>query len=235
MDGLFDAVGAEQQLARALGAFRPFVDARGVAFITIPDVRHPATSHTGSVGVDERSLVEYHTHFNVHDEWVLAANRRPDYRLGATYRGSELVPRQRLRQSYFWKSFLTRYGITDILTALVEAPHREGPASFITFHRHQGQRPFSAADSQVLRLLAPPLRQALRLHRRLAPALAVGATLREMVQRLDLPVLFVAADATLADCNPAATAALTDAASCLRSAGRKLQVALGGTWQSIEP
>lgn len=235
IDQLYDAVGREQQLAQALGAFRPFVDARGVAFITIPDVRHPATSHTGSVGVDEIGLVEYHTHFNVHDEWVLAANWRSDYGLGATYRGSELVPRAQLRRSYFWNGFLVRHGINDILTSLVEAPHREGPASFITFHRHSGQRPFSAADCDVLRALSPHLRQVLRLHRRLSPALALGATLRELLQRLDHPVLFLDAEARLTDCNPAATSALAGPAGWLRSVGGRLQVAVAGTWQGIAP
>ncbi len=233
IDRLYDAVGREQQLARALGAFRPFVDARGVAFLTIPDMRHPATSHTGSVGVDERSLVEYHTHFNAHDEWVLAASRRSDYVLGATYRGSELVPRRRLRQSYFWKAFLSRYGIFDILTGLVEAPHRDGPASFITFHRHQGQAPFSAADKRWLHVLLPHLRQVLRLHRRLAPALALGATLREMVQRIEQPVLFVAADGCVADCNPAATAALARPGGWLRRVDMRVELATEGNWKGI--
>ncbi len=60
IDRLYDAVGREHTLASALGAFMPFFDARGVTFLTIPDVRHPTTSHTGSVGVSEQSLLEYH-------------------------------------------------------------------------------------------------------------------------------------------------------------------------------
>lgn len=233
IDQLYDAVGLEQQLARALGAFRPFVDARGVVFLTIPDVSHPMTSHTASVGVDEVSLVEYHTHFNAHDEWVLAASRRSDYRLGATYRGSDLVPRRQLQQSYFWKAFLSRHGVSDILTGLVEASHREGPASFVTFHRHRGQAPFAAADRRQLQVLLPHLRQVLRLHRRLAPALALGATLRELMQRMELPVLFVAADAQVADCNPAATAALTRPGGWMRRVGGRLELATEGHWKGI--
>ncbi len=230
IDQLYDAVGQEQPLARALGTFRPFVNARGVVFLTIPDVRHPMTSHTASVGVDERSLVDYHTHFNAHDEWVRAASQRSDYKLGATYRGSDLVPRQQLRQSYFWRSFLSQHGVFDILTGLVEAPHREGPASFVTFHRHRGQAPFAVADRLRLQALLPHLRQVLRLHRRVAPALALGATLRELVQRMEQPVLFLAADARVTDCNRAATAALARPGGWLRCVGERLELSAEGRW-----
>ena len=156
---MYDAVGREHQLAAALGAFMPFFDARGVAFVTIPDMRYPTTSHTGSVGIPGLSLIEYHTHFNVHDEWVLACHRRADFVPGATYRGSDLVNRQHLRQSYFWRAFLSRWGVTDILTALIEASGTDGPASFITFHRHQGQQPYAKADVlQLARLVPDPRR-----------------------------------------------------------------------------
>lgn len=234
IDRLYDAVGREQALARALGDFRPFFDARGVTFLTIPDVRHPMTSHTGSVGVSEQSLLEYHSHFNVHDEWVLAAQRRSDFGEGMVCHGSELVPRARLRESYFWKAFLSRHRVTDIVTAIVEAPSTAGPASFITFHRHEGQRPFARRDVATLSRLVPHLRHVLRLHRRLAPALAVGSTLMEVVQRIDVPVLFLAGDGRIVEHNAAAGAALQASPSWLRRQAGRLGLATPQGWTGVD-
>ena len=198
-------------------------------------MRHPTTSHTGSVGVPEPCLVEYHTHFNAHDEWVLACLRRADFVPGATYRGSELVDRQQLRHSYFWRAFLSRWGVTDIVTALIEASGADGPASFITFHRHQGQRPYAKADVLRLARLVPHLRQVLRLHRRLAPALAIGATLLELVQRLDQAVLFVAADGRVVERNPAAARLLAEPDGWLRDQQGRLQAATLQGWTELQP
>ena len=234
IDRLYDAVGREHTLASALGDFRPFFDARGVTFLTIPDVRHPTTSHTGSVGVNEQSLLEYHSHFNVHDEWVLAAQRRSDFGEGLACRGSDLVPRARLRQTYFWKSFLSRHRVMDIATAIVEAPSASGPASFITFHRHEGQRPFARRDVLALSRLVPHLRHVLRLHRRLAPALAVGSTLLEVVHRIDVPVLFLAADGRIVEHNAAAVAALKARPAWLRQQAGRMALATPQGWAGVD-
>jgi DNA-binding CsgD family transcriptional regulator len=234
VDRLYDAVGREHTLARALGDFMPFFEARGVTFLTIPDVRHPMSSHTGSVGVSEQSLLEYHSHFNVHDEWVLAAQRRSDFREGLVCSGSELVPRTRLRQSYFWKAFLSRHAVMDIVTAMVEMSPAAGPASFITFHRHDGQRPFARRDVQTLARLVPHLRHVLRLHRRLAPALAVGSTLLEVVQRIDTPVLFLAADGRIVQHNAAAGTALKARPGWLRQQSGGLGLATAQGWQTVD-
>lgn len=234
IDRLYDAVGREHTLARALGDFMPFFDARGVTFLTIPDMRHPMTQHTGSVGVSEQSLLEYHSHFNVHDEWVLAAQRRSDFGEGLVSRGSDLVPRAKLRQTYFWKSFLSRHRVIDIATAIVEAPSAAGPASFITFHRHDGQRPFARRDVLALSKLVPHLRHVLRLHRRLAPALAVGSTLLEVVHRIDVPVLFLAGDGRIVEHNAAAVAALKARPAWLRLQAGCLGLATPQGWAGVD-
>lgn len=225
IDRMYDAVGREQKLAEALGRFMPFFDARGVSFLTIPDMRHPTTSHTGSVGVNEQSLIEYHSHFSAHDEWVLAAQRRNDFGAGMVCSGSDLIPRSRLRRSYFWREFLTRYAVTDILTAMVESSSSSGPGSFLTFHRHEGQRPFGRRDVNALSRLAPHLRQVLRLHRRLA-----RSTLAEVVERIEVPVLFLAGDGRVVESNAAASAEMRRAEGWLRNQAGRLSVSTAQGW-----
>lgn len=233
IDRLYESVGDGQALANALAALRAAFDARGVAFLTIPDSARPQTFHIGAAGVSEQSLVEYHTHFNVHDEWVRAAAASDNFRPGAVFRGSELVPADRLRTTYFWREFLVRYRVADILTCLVEVSTQAGPSTFITFQRHIDQPPYAVADALRLASLAAHLKRVLGLHRRLAPALVLGATLRELVERVDAPLFFVAADGAVAERNPAATAALAPADSCVRlRAGRLLIRHLDG-WHSV--
>lgn len=233
IDRLYDAVGREAELSTALGEFRPFFDARGVTYLTVADRRRPSTTHIGSVGVDETSLVEYHSHFSTHDEWVLAAYRRPGLGLGSIHRGSDLVRRADLRRSYFWKQFLSRYGVADILSVVVEMAQDDGPTTFLTFQRHADQRSFGARDAKQVALLAPHFRNVLRLHRRLAPALALGATLAQMVHRLDVPVLFIAANEGVAEANGAAKKELANAEGWIRLYAGRLQIRTTTGWASL--
>lgn len=233
IDQLYDAVGRDQQLAQALDAFRHFFDARSASFFTVADKRHPETSHIGAAGMSDQMLVEYHAHYNVHDEWVNAAVRRSDFGPGAVYRGNELVAPNVLRRSYFGRHFLARHKVSDVLAAVVESSSGEGPASFVSFHRQSGARPFALAHARLLRTLAPHMRQVLRLHRRLAPRLAVGATLHDIVRRIDLPLVFLGADGTIVDRNPAAAAALTDAHPWLREGAGRLCLAGESGWYEV--
>lgn len=234
IDRLYDAVGHEHRLAAALGDFRPFFAAQGVTFLTLVDQQNPQSTHTASIGVSEQSMVEYHAHFHAYDEWVLAARRRSDFGLGAIYPGSKLVPRNELRQTYFWKHFLSRYGVTDSLSAIVDATAVGEPTAFLTMHRHEGQPPFSSSQARLMAHLAPHLRQVLRLHRRLAPALALGSTIGELVQRLELPVLFLAADGRVVDRNPAAERALTDEQGWLQMNLDRLWSCVEGHWSPVQ-
>jgi len=233
IDQLYDAVGREQQLADALGAFRHFFGASSASFFTVADARHPHSSHVGAAGMSDQMLVEYHAHFSVHDEWVNAAVRRPDFATGAVYRGRELVTPGAMHRTYFARQFLARHGVTDVLAAVVETSTGAGPTSFVSFHRHRGQSAYTAAQARRLRSLAPHMRQVLRLHRRLAPRLAVGATLHELVQRLDAPLVFLAADGTIVDRNAAASAEMAAASPWLRERAGRLWLSQVAGWQAL--
>lgn len=215
IDRLYDAVGHEDALAQALGALRPFFGARGVTYLSIPDMSYPQTFHAGAVGVPEQSLLEYHAHFNVFDEWVRAGSARVDFGPGAVYRGSELVPPETLRASHFWDAFLRRYRIADILTAVVDLSSQHGPSTFLTFQRHDDQPLFVPEDRERLLQLAPHLSRVLKLHRRLAPAVALSATLKALVHRIDVPLFFVGSHGRLLECNTAGQQHLSNPGSWL--------------------
>jgi len=235
IDQLYDAVGREDRLADALGVFRGFFNARGVMFLTIPDRRVERTAHIGAIGIDPAALIEYHSHFSIYDVWANGLACRTDVRFGSTYRGSDLAPRRELVGGYFWREFLTRNGVIDLLTCVVEPPGDQGPTTVLTFHRHVGQPIFERAQVPRLASLAPHLRRVLRLHRRLAPKLAVGSTLQDVFHTLNTPMLFVARDGRLVDRNAAADAAFGTADPLLRLRNDRIGYADGDGWHELAP
>lgn len=232
IERLYDAVGHELPFAEALGAFRTFFDARGVIFLTTPERRLATTTHIGSAGVSPASLVEYHTHFNVHDEWVRSGVSR-GFVLDRVYRGSQLVAPQALKRSYFWREFLHRHRIRDVLCCIVEPLGPDGQGTFLTFHRHEDQPLFPRRSEARLASLTPHLRRVLRLHRRLAPELAVGATLHELFRAADAPMLLVGEAGELVESNPAAAAAMELPDAVLKPVGGRLMMSTAEGWKPL--
>lgn len=234
IDRLYDAVGREQRLAQALGDFRPFFAAQAASFFTVADPARPGASHTGAVGLAGQLLVEYHAHYSAHDEWVKSAIARSDFGTGAVYRGqADLMPLDSILQTYFGREFMSRNCVADVLSGVVETLASDGALSWVTFFRHNGEPPFTAADAARMAQLVTHMRQVLRLHRRLAPQIAVGATLREIVEQMEQPVLFVAGDGRLVDANPAARTALAQPAGWLAEHGGTVTVRQAQRWQAL--
>lgn len=123
--------------------------------------------------------------------------------------------------------------MADILSVVVEMAQGDGPTTFLTFQRHADQGPYGPGDARQLALLAPHVRNVLRLHRRLTPAVALGATLEQLVHKLDLPVLFIGADAGVADANTAGQQALVQAEGWVRLQAGRLQVRGLAGWAAI--
>lgn len=235
VERLYEAVGREDELAQALGALRPAFGARSVSYLSIADPREPRGAFIGAIGISNDALVEYHSHFSPYDEWAKAVWVRNGYVVGATYRGSELAPQQALQASYFGREFLAKHGVADILSCVIEAPGDSGPATVLTFHRGPEQPLFEEAAVARLAALAPHLRRVLRLHRRLAPQLAIGATLGQLFRDADVPLLFIGRDGTVIEHNPAAQAVFAAAEPLLKLRAGRLMVATADGWQGLAP
>lgn len=233
IDRLYDAVGNEGSLTQALGRFRPFFDARSVTFLTAPQGDSQASIHVAACDVPPEALVEYHSHYFRHDEWVKAGWIKGVMHAGSVYRGSDLVPRRSLFQSYFWRDFLRRFNITDILGAIVDEPSDTGPAALVTFHRTLDQRPYEARMVGAVSKLAPHLRRAWHLHRRLAPEIAVGTTLSELLHAMDVPMLFVSREGTVVERNMAATSILKTKSALLKIERERLLYCDGRQWRPV--
>jgi hypothetical protein len=136
-------------------------------------------------------------------------------------------------RSYFWKEFLAPHDIVDILCAVTEAGDVGVPTSFVTFHRMQGQEPYPPSSAALLAELAPHLRRVLRMHRRLAPQIAVGATLHELFQLAEAPMLFVSRDGREVERNAAATSHMERPKPLLRSISGALSYRDGREWRAL--
>jgi len=234
IDQLYDSVGLEDRLTEALSLFRPFFESSAVVFATTPDPRTQQSSLlTGAVGLPTAAWVEYVSHFNVYDEWVKAGMARNMEFPGGVARGSALVPQQELTRSYFWREWLARYNVGDIISCVIEPLAADRPSSFVTFQRRDDQRPFSDVDLVKLAALAPHLRRALRLHRRLAPQLAIGSTLMQLFHAAEAPMLLVDRDGILVDHNPAAQAAIAAREPLIALRANRLQYRRDRDWHEI--
>jgi DNA-binding CsgD family transcriptional regulator len=235
VDHLYDSVGLEDRLTTALSRFRPFFDSSAVVFATTPDPRTQQSALlTGAVGLPTAAWVEYVSHFNVYDEWVKAGLARNMEFPDGVVRGSALVPEEQLRESYFWREWLAKYRVGDIISCVIEPPAQDSASSFVTFQRGDAQPRFSDADLVKLAALGPHLRRALRLHRRLAPQLAIGATLMQLFQAAEAPMLLIGRDGKLLEHNVAAKAAMDGVEPLLASRSARLYYRQAGGWHDLE-
>jgi DNA-binding CsgD family transcriptional regulator len=234
IDHLYDSVGLEDRLTDALSLFRPFFESSAVVFATTPDPRTQQSALlTGAVGLPTSAWVEYVSHFNVYDEWIKAALKRDLLRTEVLVRGSALIPQDELKRTYFWREWLARYNVGDIMSCIIEPLTADNPSSFVTFQRRGDQSAFSDADLIKLGTLAPHLRRALRLHRRLAPQLALGATLMQLFHATETPMLLIARDGALIDQNPAAQAAFSAKAPLISLRANQVQFRRDRRWHEL--
>ena len=106
VDRLYESVGNEGRLAEALGRFRPLVGAKASTFMIAGGSRANDSVHIAACDVPAGSLVEYHSHYFQHDEWVKGAFAKGAWKVDAAYTGSDLCQRSVLKASYFWRDFL---------------------------------------------------------------------------------------------------------------------------------
>lgn len=180
IDDLYAAVGDEQRFFESLAALRPMLDAATVAMTTISATRDGPCRHVVAVGPPPEALVEYECHFHAHDVWLRNMQAKGLLVTGALICTDDLMSRDELERSYFWKAFLTRYDTVHGLAAVLETADEAGVFTFLRFHRGEQQRRFGAAEKRQVTQWLPHLRNATRLHRRLSPQIAIGKTLEQL-------------------------------------------------------
>ncbi len=232
---LYDAVGDAGRFAAALDGLRHLLGGRTVIFLTATGASTSGLRHMIARGVPPEGTLAYERHFHAHDVWVQQMLARGLMQAGSVVCGDDLLAREVLRASYIGQSFLARYGLDDVLAAVVESPDDGGVLSIVSLHRYRGDPAFGAREKQQLRECLPHLCNALRMHRRLAPGLALGATLEELVEACTLPVFFLDPRGGMRRANRAAHARLACSGTDLtRRKDGMLAWRDGTRWRSLK-
>lgn len=203
IDRVYAAIGDDQRFCDALAELRPGVGANTVLMVTVSLTRDGLCRHIAAVGVPPESMVEYESHFQAHDVWVRAAQSRGMIVTGTVASSDDLLDRQDLEQSYIWRAFLSRYRTTEALSSVLETPEEDGIFTFMTFHRHEEQARFGAAEKARVAEWLPHLRNAMKLHRRLAPQIAIGKTLDTLFAEARSPMVVLDGRGRVSRHNPA--------------------------------
>lgn len=230
---LYDAVGDDTGFRHALGHFCGHFDATGAIYLLPPD-EHSADT-IAARNVPAAALTEYHSHFFAHDTWRLAAQARGLVVPGYVARGCDIVDPGALQLSYFWREFLQPYGIKDILTGVIPPADGEGDdCTIVSFHRGAAQPGWFAPKLvEQMRALMPHLGRALRMHRRIAPQVAVAHTLEGMFDQMDVPMLFVDRRGRLVRANRQADVLCQRAQTLSLGPGRLLMARTANGWQHL--
>lgn len=221
---LYEGAGSPQALTRLVSEVCSAIGAQqGLIQTSAASNEHRGVNLVAH-GVPLQSLVEYHVHFEHEDVWTRAAVQRRLLFEGSVARGAELVPPDVLRGTRFWREFLARHDVVDMISGVLEAPaSMSSPPTVVTFHRTGAQAHFSRDDEELLRALLPHIRRLLRLQRRLAPQLALGVTLREVLEDMDVPLALIDSRGHPVSLNQAAKRALERACFLRISASGSLQ------------
>jgi len=108
------------------------------------------------------------SYWHTQDEWAMAARRKGYMRPGWVL-GSQLVPREQFIKTPIFNEFCKPHGIESMVGGvLFDGSEPDGmPFTNVCWYRPQGAMEFQAAERERLEHLAPHLRRALRIQRKL--------------------------------------------------------------------
>jgi DNA-binding CsgD family transcriptional regulator len=164
------------------------------------------------VNISQHFLQQYASRYQAHDLWAIAIRDAGLTRAGNIIDGDEVVPRERLLASTFYKEFLREQGTSRICVAWIfggdDFPGVLNTA--LTVHRGLRSRPFSDAVKERLRLLLPHFSRALGVMFRLRDAEFKLAASFGALDRLASGVILIGARRQVVFANTAARSILEE-------------------------
>lgn len=141
--------------------------------------------------LSEADLQLWATRYIEHDIWSAAARDRGLWIDGAVYADEDLVPREVLEQSLYFREYLCQVGIGRTCACSVLAGAPGVLATAFSVYRPLEDPPFSYEEQDWLRLLIPHLARALGVMHRLDTAKLQAATLLSTLDRLAFGVVLL--------------------------------------------
>ncbi|MFC5522404.1 helix-turn-helix transcriptional regulator [Polaromonas jejuensis] len=180
---IYEAAAEPQKWSEVVGALADSLNAsKGLLFT--PYVGPQEGGMVFPWKIAEQQLQLWATHYIGHDIWSEQAMQRGLLIEGTTVVDEEMVSRETLRESIFYREFLSTMGIGRVCVGVVFEGAPGLPATSLSVFRDFHEPAFSAADKAWLQLLVPHLSRALGLMHRLNAARLKEASLLSALDRL---------------------------------------------------
>jgi len=158
--------------------------------------------------ISEADMQRWATSYIEHDIWAAAAREHEGWHEGAVYADEDLVPREMLEQSLFFREHLCHIGIGRMCCCNVFDSAPGLPATALSLFRPLTAAPFSRDELAWLRLLVPHLSRALGVMHRLDTTRLQAASLHSALERLSFGVALLNDRREVIRLNEAARAAI---------------------------
>ena len=140
------------------------------------------------VGITEASVQLWATHCIDKDAWGQAIRQRGLLLEGQACLGENLIPREELLASHFYREFLCAHGIAFVCVGIVFAGSPDLPVTTLAIYRDISDPPFDQGDVAWMKLLVAHASRAMGLMLRLETARVRNAALLASFDRLNFGV-----------------------------------------------
>ena len=170
-------------IARAMGAvqallFTPYVGPNHGGFFYAWNIK-------------EQDLLLYASKYIDHDLWAHSAQRNGFMTEGTVAFDDELVPRDELLASVYYREFLSPMGVARLCSGVIFAGAPGLPSTVLSIYRGPHDVAFGQEDRELMPLLMPHLSRSLGLMHRLGLARHQEASMRAALDRLSVGVLLL--------------------------------------------
>src|SRR5688572_19171329 len=101
--------------------------------------------------IEQSFLEQWSTRYHAHDIWTQTIVRRDLFREGNTILSEDLVSREELLASLWYREFLSQMDIADVLTNIVFGPDSQGSlTTAISFYRGVRDKRYGESERSIM-------------------------------------------------------------------------------------
>jgi DNA-binding CsgD family transcriptional regulator/PAS domain-containing protein len=158
--------------------------------------------------MDDKYISLWATKYMAHDVWTQAAQRLGLTYSGAVFTDETLLTQEQLRQSIYFREFLSHHNVGRVCAAIIFEGAPGLPTTVTSIYRGVDAPPFGHAEREWLTLLLPHFSRALGLMHRLNFERHQSQSLRSALDRLTIGTLLLDDELRVIFANTAANTVL---------------------------
>ena len=156
------------------------------AGLVMLDAKKDLFAVSQSWNVDPEATSLYQAHYSAVDIWAQRGLVKPS---GTVENSEALCPPSELARTEIYNDFLRRFGVEHGLFCVVENAQRRWAS--VSLYRSRFSTGFQSSEHEALRLLAPHLQRAFRLHSRFSELKSTSLALHQALDALQTGVIFL--------------------------------------------